>query len=61
MQTPFVPGLPYWRTAGDPCDCANCGSRIAPGARVLYFPNYRTVLCAREQCGVEAAKDLNAA
>lgn len=61
MKTRTPPGTPYWTTATKPGDCANCGSKIEPGAQVLYFPSYRTMLCDKRTCGIEAAKDLNAA
>ena len=61
MRTPTLPGQPFWRAAEDPGECANCGSAIDPGARVLYFPSYRSMLCEREKCGGEATKELDAA
>jgi hypothetical protein len=56
-----LPGAPFWRAAENSGQCANCGSKIESGARVLYFPSYRSTLCDQEKCGGEAAKELIAA
>lgn len=54
-----LPGTPYWTAAYQAGHCAHCGSKIEPGARVLFFPTYRTVLCGAQDCGEQAAQEFN--
>jgi hypothetical protein len=51
---------PYWTTAKFTSKCEHCSKPVTKGQRIFYFPNSRTVLCAAEDCGDQASRQLDA-
>lgn len=52
---------PYWLTARFTGQCSRCNEKIQKDEQIFYYPNTRSVLCSKDDCGKQAARDLNAA
>ena len=52
---------PRWITARFASACPQCKTAIRKGDSAYYFPATKTVLCAGDDCGGQAARDFEAA
>lgn len=54
---------PRWLTARFESKCSgkNCNATIKKGEQAFYYPSTKSILCKKEECGVQAARDFEAA
>jgi hypothetical protein len=51
---------PYWITTKFGGKCGRCGLGIKKGEDALYFPADKRLLCARDCCGKQQQRDMDA-
>jgi hypothetical protein len=51
---------PHWMTLRWTNKCSRCNALIPKGGEAFYYPDTGTILCAGEDCGRQAARDLAA-
>jgi hypothetical protein len=51
---------PYWLNARFGGKCSRCGLGIKKGEQAFYYPATKVILCQREPCGQQAARELAA-
>jgi hypothetical protein len=51
---------PYWIKARYGGKCQRCEGPVKKGDDVLYFPDSRTLLCNRSECGPQHQRDMDA-
>ena len=51
---------PFWMTSKFGGVCSRCQEPIKKGEQIFYYPADRTVLCAGDNCGKQAERDLAA-
>jgi hypothetical protein len=52
---------PGWITARFISTCSNCGKRVMKGERIFYYFSSHSALCSRDECGLKASRDYDAA
>jgi hypothetical protein len=53
-------GDPRWITAKFKSTCSTCGGRILAGERIFYYPQSRSVMCNKYDCGGKASREFEA-
>jgi hypothetical protein len=52
---------PRWIRSRFPSTCGRCFGTIEPGGRAYFYPLTRSILCERDECGGQVARDFAAA
>ena len=51
---------PFWMLSKFGGVCSKCKEPIKKGENIFYYPSTRSVLCAADNCGKQAERDLRA-
>lgn len=51
---------PFWMLSKFGGTCPRCQRGFKKGEQIFYYPANRTVLCAGDECGKQAERDLKA-